>query len=347
MPVLPPARRVRLLAWVSALLAVAALAGAAPAQAAADPVAPQIAVRGHVQSIGWQPWRTGNGVVGTTGRALRLEALQLKLTSSTHQGGILAQAHVQNIGWTDYVPDGATIGTTGRGLRVEAVTLGLTGEVARYYDLWYRAHIQNHGWLAWTSNGSPAGSAEESLRIEALEIRLLPKGSAAPAQSGNRESFIYWQNDPGSLILAQAHVQNIGWQDPVRGGTVLGTTGRGLRLEALNLNYLGDGPLTAQAHVQNRGWMAPVSVSHNGGIVGTEGQGLRMEAIRLNLPSSSEYRIYYRTHVQNIGWTGWATNGQSSGSAGFGYRMEAVDVRVVLKGKSAPASNGVPAFFQR
>ena len=38
--------------------------------------------RAHVQSIGWQDWTKDGALSGTTGRALRVEALQIKLGSA-------------------------------------------------------------------------------------------------------------------------------------------------------------------------------------------------------------------------------------------------------------------------
>lgn len=37
-------------------------------------------------------------------------------------------------------------------------------------------------------------------------------------------------------VSVSAHVQNIGWMDPVSSGKVAGTTGRGLNLEALKIS---------------------------------------------------------------------------------------------------------------
>lgn len=87
-------------------------------------------VRVHVQNIGWMPWTRPAYdrddpedfdpfiQVGTTGKSLRLEALQFR----TSNGLVIeCQAHVQNVGWQPWQPH--TCGTTGQSLRVEAVRL--------------------------------------------------------------------------------------------------------------------------------------------------------------------------------------------------------------------------------
>ena len=67
---------------------------------------------------------------------------------------------------------------------------------------------------------------------------------------------------------------------------------------------------------------------------GTEGQSLRLEAIKINL-SNLEFAggITYQTHVQNIGWQGWKSNGQMAGTQGQSLRLEAI--RIKLTGEIA------------
>ncbi|MBS6479743.1 MAG: hypothetical protein KH350_09710, partial [Collinsella sp.] len=90
-------------------------------------------------------------------------------------------------------------------------------------------------------------------------------------------------------VSVSAHVQNIGWMDPVGSGKVAGTTGRGLNLEALKISLEVDGAtsqeqianaLSVEAHVSNVGWQAAVG---NGGTAGTTGQSRAVEALRVRL----------------------------------------------------------------
>ncbi|MGN0433822.1 MAG: C39 family peptidase [Bilifractor sp.] len=140
-------------------------------------------VRSHMQRFGWQNWKNGEG--GITGQGLRLEALQIKSDSSI-SGEIEYQAHVQGIGWEkNWAADGTESGTEGKKLRLEAVRIRLTGELAKYFDIYYRVHIQSYGWLGWTKNGADAGSTGCSYRIEALQVQLKLKGSSAPGSMAN------------------------------------------------------------------------------------------------------------------------------------------------------------------
>lgn len=39
----------------------------------------------------------------------------------------------------------------------------------------------------------------------------------------------------------------------------------------------------------------------------------------------------YRTHVENIGWQDWKTNGKMSGTSGQGLRLEGIEVKLDIK----------------
>ena len=43
---------------------------------------------------------------------------------------------------------------------------------------------------------------------------------------------------------------------------------------------------------------------------------------------TNEESIIYQSHVQNIGWQGWKSNGDLSGSEGKSYRLEAIKIKV-------------------
>ncbi|WKY47401.1 GLUG motif-containing protein [Eubacteriaceae bacterium ES3] len=140
-------------------------------------------------------------------------------------------------------------------------------------------------------------------------------------------------------VAYRTHNQNIGWEENfVEDGTLSGTTGQSLRLEAIEIemdsNY--DLGVSYRAHVQNLGWEE--NYVADGEEAGTVGQALRLEAIEISLTGADAdyFDIYYQVHVQNLGWLGWASNGASAGSAGFGYRLEGIRIVVVPKGADAP-----------
>ena len=120
-------------------------------------------------------------VAGTTGRGLRMEALRVQLGSQAAQGSVEARGHVSNLGWQGWSAGGC--GTEGQGLALEAVSLRLTGQAAETYDVWYRVHSADFGWMGWAKNGEEAGSQGFGRAAQAVEVRLLPKGSAAPGDT--------------------------------------------------------------------------------------------------------------------------------------------------------------------
>ena len=149
-----------------------------------------IAYRTHVQSFGWQGWKYNGMMSGTSGKAKRLEGINIKLTNKPYSGNIVYTTHVQSIGWqgnennvNTWFRDGQMAGTSGRAKRLEAIRIALTGEMAEHYDVYYRVHAQTYGWLAWTKNGEAAGTAGLSKRLEGIQIVLVPKGGAAPANN--------------------------------------------------------------------------------------------------------------------------------------------------------------------
>ena len=141
-------------------------------------------------------------------------------------------------------------------------------------------------------------------------------------------------------VSYRTHVQNVGWQGWRANGKTSGTSGRGLRLEGINIKLGGSraaGSIQYRTHVQNVGWQGWRA---DGNMSGTSGRSLRLEGIQIRLTGqmASAYDVWYRVHAQNFGWMGWAKNGAQAGTAGYGYRLEAIQIRLVAKGGKAPGS---------
>ena len=134
-------------------------------------------------------------------------------------------------------------------------------------------------------------------------------------------------------VSYSTHVQNIGWQDFVSNGTMAGTKGKSLRLEAIKIRVNGGGlkgGIEYAAHVQNEGWQDYVS---DGAMAGTKGKSLRVEAIKIRLTGelADKYSVEYRTHVQNEGWQQWVKDDAMSGTKGKSLRLEGIEIRLVKK----------------
>ncbi len=137
-------------------------------------------------------------------------------------------------------------------------------------------------------------------------------------------------NDAG--LYYQAHVQNIGWQDPVRDGMTAGTTGRALRLEALKVNPPEGWVLRPKLHIQNAGWEQYADIAHGNDVtIGTTGQAVRVEKLEFEVvakPEGDDRDLYYRVHQQNTGWKGWTKSGYPTGTDGMSLRLEAIEMKI-------------------
>lgn len=295
----------------------------------------------HVSNIGWMGAVAGGEVAGTTGRGLPLEALRLVLSdASTGEplgaDAISVEAHVSNVGWQAAVGNGGTAGTTGQSRAVEALRVRLSGELSARYTVWYRVHSAEFGWLGWACDGADAGSAGYGRAVQAVQVAVLPKGDPAP---GDTACPFKSRSDEPASITVRSHTSNIGWMSPVGGGSVAGTTGRGLPMEALEaqLGWYGhSGSIELRGHVSNVGWQ-----QWSEGHCGTTGKSQRLEAVQIRLTgeAAEKYDIWYCAHVSGIGWLDWACNGAAAGSAGKGKAIEAVKVILVEKGGAAPGSS--------
>ena len=283
----------------------------------------------NIQNDGWTDWKKNGHALGTIGKSLRLEALQIQTNSENL--GVSYTGLVAGYGWTDEVQTGAMLGTEGQSRALEAIKLNLTGDDAENYDIYYRVHSSNFGWLGWAKNGEKAGTEEYGYAIEAVQIAVLPKGSAAPGETADAYHFNEEWNKPS--VKYTAHVQNVGWQPTCCNQETAGTIGKNQRLEALQISLSGrgfSGDIHYSTHVEDIGWQSEVS---NGETAGTIGQNKRIEAIKIWLTGEieKEYNVYYRVHVQNFGWLDWAKNGEIAGTVNYGYRMEAIKIALVRK----------------
>jgi len=277
----------------------------ADATESADSKKISVSYRTHVQNDGWQNYVSDGKTSGTSGRSLRLEGINIKL-SNNNDVNIKYQVHVQNEGWQDWKKNGEQAGTTGKSLRLEGIKIKL--ENAGTYKVMYRVHVQNIGWQDWKQDGDLAGTTGKSLRLEAIEIKII---------------------DTSPHVTYNAHVQEISWQGWKKDGATAGTSGKELRVEALEIklsDVSSSSHIKYRVHVQDIGWQ---EWKKDGAVAGTTGKGLRIEAIQIELEGLSGYTVEYRTHVQNIGWQDWVSNGMLAGTTGESLRVEAIQIRVV------------------
>ena len=315
--------------------------------------------RTHVQSFGWQNPVTNGVMSGTSGKAKRLEGIEISVSGNKNLG-IQYATHCQTYGWLPWSANGEMSGTTGEAKRLEAIKIQLTGADKDKYDVYYRVHAQSYGWLGWAKNGEPSGTAGYAKRLEGIQIVVVKKTEAAPgldyagvnASKGVHDSRAYIAKTNGTItipgstdstnIMYKTHVQSFGWQNWVLNGTMSGTSGKAKRLEGINIklsNAAYAGGIQYRTHIQTYGWEK--EWRKDGAMSGTSGKAKRLEAIQIKLygEMANHFDVYYRVHAQSYGWLGWAKNGEEAGTAGYAKRLEGIQIVLVPKGSAAPANN--------
>ena len=322
---------------------------------------PAIAYKVQIQKTGWEKKYVTNGTTsGTVGKALRLEAIRIKLINKDgtafdlKQGGVEYKTHIQKQGWEkSYASNDALSGTVGKALRLEAIKIRLTGDISNYYDIYYRVQAEKFGWLGWAVNDEEAGTAGYGFRLEGIQIMLVKKGEDAPTSAGGVDATTkapYYSKTDVPTIQYRVQVQTFGWQKYVKNGSTSGTVGKAKRLEAIRIKIADNkgysGSITYRTHVQRQGWQSFVS---NDELSGTVGKALRLEAIQIKLTGNlaKEFDVYYRVQAQKFGWMGWAKNGEQSGTAGYGYRLEAIQIQIVRKGTPSSVVGSTSNAFRK
>lgn len=161
------------------------------------------------------------------------------------------------------------------------------------------------------------------------QLTNLPKPSNDKSGNTGVDEIIVIPNP--ITIEYSPHCENLAWLPYVKDGETGGTTGQGLRLEAIKARLIISGELDIslkyQAHIQGIGWDTICNADE---ICGTVGEATRLEALKFFLEGSDAYKydLFYRIHVENLGWMEWTKNGLPVGSAGYSLRGEAIQMMV-------------------
>lgn len=291
--------------------------------------------RVHVQNIGWQEWKYDGEMAGTSGQALRLEAIEIKIVDKVNRGKIYVDTAISN---TYY--ENTTIKVSGwKMANVDNTKIKVTvddkEDVIKDENITYatRQDVINaiSGYGTIKENPKPGFSFQMNLANltageHTLKIMLITKDNKVLTTYTKK-----FKIDRSLHVKYSTHVQYVGWQGWKQDAATAGTSGQGLRLEAIKIegiNLPKGVTIKYQTHIQNIGWQGWKS---NGEISGTSGQGLRLEGIKIKLEGTKEYSIMYRTHVENLGWQEWCYDGETSGTMGKSLRLEAIQIKIVPK----------------
>ena len=151
--------------------------------------APTLAISAFVRDLGWTDYFVGGEGSGSIGQGRPIEGIRFQLLDSELLGGVQGDAYVENLGWLGFVGQGQVAGTYDLSLIAEAFRFRLTGQLATYYDIYYRVYLQQAGWLDWAKNGQEAGSRYFGLNVESIEVKLL-RQEAMDRPTNLRRPFI-------------------------------------------------------------------------------------------------------------------------------------------------------------
>ncbi len=285
--------------------------------------------RAHVSNIGWMDEVSSPGTCGTTGQGQNMEALEI-----TSDASFTLQAHVSDIGWMD--PESNRCGTTGEGKALEAVRIRSNTEGV---DVYYRSHVRDYGWLDWVKNFDSSGTEGLAKPIEALEIVLVAAGGEAPGDTDC--GFLYKDMPP--VETSEFYQSGFDWKSGTFDDYYVGLTGKAAPLQSFRLSVHTTvlGAIEYKSHISDIGWEENFTSDYSGQI------GKNIEAVKLQLigPLSLDYDLYYQVHVQDLGWLGYAKNGESAGTTGVAKPVEAINVVLQKKGEPTPQSDK-EAFLQ-
>ena len=291
--------------------------------------------RVHRDSSGWGSKWSANGVVaGAAGKAKQIDSIELNLTGNQYKGGITYRSKTQKNEWEKkWSVNGVTSGTQGK--RIAAVAIKLTGEVADYYDVYYRVCVQSVGWLGWATNGAATGVTDLSYKLEALQVVLVTKGGAAPGDVEGIKSIdtitdinpktpllpgkgLFRMGDKAKVSYAVRTAD--GWSDIVSDGVVLDVSKQitgiavGVNIPKCSLIMSADLPDFGEpVQDENESYDVPYSLN----IITAD---KRIESIGLQIGTWAEYvddedeyneftecgyEIYYRVKTSGSGWMAW------------------------------------------
>lgn len=176
-------------------------------------------------------------------------------------------------------------------------------EPPKFFSVQYRVHVDQFGWLAWRTSGETAGTAGtwvHSLKINAIEICL---------KNADRNASVEYE----------ICVQNKGWREKAADGHTAGITGQWMAMEALRIHTKGLSHLLLyRVHSLAGEWS---KWAKQGEIADSSSTRTWIDAVQI-----ASCSVRYKTHFQKEGWLSESQNGATSGFAGKGLRMEAIEI---------------------
>jgi len=147
-----------------------------------------------VQGQGWTAWATEGEAAGTTGQALAMTKVQMRLSNSRPCLGLVYRIRNNSYGWSRWFSEGETAMFADNS-QIEQFQAHLRGDDASGYGICYYAHVTVEGWLSnyvRCNGGAPGTDPNQNytgwstgqvpgFRMEALKVWITnPPPSPTP-----------------------------------------------------------------------------------------------------------------------------------------------------------------------
>jgi len=247
--------------------------------------------------------------------------------------GVEYRTHVQNEGWQAWKQNGQMSGTEGKSYRLEGIKIEL--ENTEEYSIMYRVHVQNVGWQAWKTDGEMAGTEGMSLRLEGIEIKIVPK---------IKKALIFIDSPVnGSVHYNPQTITVSGWKMANVSNTKMKIyiDDSSTPLEDSLITYRERNDVIASIKIgtakQNPKPGFSVSLdsinmsegTHTIKIVVYTSNDEKLQEATSKVTIDRKLHVQYRSHVQNVGWQGYALDGNLSGTTYRNLRVEAMNIDLI------------------
>ncbi|MDR3001969.1 MAG: hypothetical protein LBU89_11985, partial [Fibromonadaceae bacterium] len=283
-----------------------------------------IVYRISVEKAGWLGWAKNGEFCGVIGLDLPATAIEVKLLP---KGKAPSSTKLNFTGgeWTIVQWDQAvkTLGLEKSEINAtkssNTLQMQLTGEAVKKYDLVYNVRTSKRDWLGWATNNEKAGSNADEDKITDVRLRLLPKDGAKATAYTTNNTLAFWDiNNPN---VGCETFDGVKW---VASKSERETPVTDIRFGIAGISYS----------------VYPPDASNNGNTA----QPIHAICLKAEGEIAEKYDLHYRVQTSGLGWLGWAKSEQSAGTKGA-KPIHAIDVKLTLKGKTAPSLPDDPPAF--
>ncbi len=296
----------------------------------------------HIQNKGWQN-PVQNGLrSGTMGEGLRLEAIKINLTGQVaNYFDVYYRVHAQNFGWLDWAKNGEPSGTQGYEYRLEGIEILILPKTLKYApgkteEPFKAKKIITVAELSDTNISLTKKWQTKTLtanfKIDNVPVTDITWTSSNPnVATVEKNGRVIAVASGNAVITAKSNSKGI-------------TATCNVRVSVTNSDYIkgdvdGNGIVNASDAATLYNWMGESTTSERLKIADMNGDGVLDKKdvnIIIDYYTMGAPVARYTTHVQNIGWQEYVTDGQMAGTSGKGLRLEGIKINL-----KSPISGGI------